>query len=129
MSPVNPPSLKLWAARCAFTRAIVELLHWADTDPSMAGYEVAFGEGLVALTDAADGDHDGPHLDGGAHYTGLGFDLMIYNTIGVYISDGSHPAYRRLGEKWRRIHWLARWGGDFTKADPNHFSFAWGGMA
>lgn len=121
--------IKLWAARCAFTRAIGQLVAWADTDPIMAGYEIAFGEGLVAITDAANGDHDGPHMAGGGHYTGLGIDLLVYNHIGVFIADGAHPAYQRLGEKWRRLHWLARWGGDFATPDPDHFSFAWGGKA
>jgi hypothetical protein len=119
--------MRLWAARCAFTRAIAALITWADTDPSMAGYEVAMGEGLVAVTDAADGDHDGPHRAGGAHYTGLGLDLLVYNTIGVFIADGAHPAYSRLGEKWRRLHPLARWGGDF--GDPDHYSFVWEGRS
>lgn len=129
MSRVNGVPPKLWQARCEFTRAITQLVLWADTDPAMSGYEVAFGEGLVAVTDARDGDHDGPHMAGGGHYTGLGMDLLVYNHIGIYIADGAHPAYRRLGEKWRRIHYLARWGGDFSTPDPDHFSFAWGGKA
>jgi hypothetical protein len=122
--------LKLWQARCAFTRAIAALLLWADSEPSMAGYEIAFGEGLVAITDAVDGDHDGPHLAGGAHYTGLGVDLLVYRTTtGGFIADGSHPAYRALGGQWRRLHWMARWGGDFATPDPDHFSFSWDGKA
>lgn len=126
MSDVAP---KLWQARCEFTDAIAQLLAWAKAEPTLGGYRVAFGEGLVAITDAADGDYDGPHMAGGAHYTGLGMDLMVFNTIGVYIADGAHPAYRKLGEKWRRLHTLARWGGDFAKADPDHFSLVWDGKA
>jgi hypothetical protein len=130
MSHVNGEPLKLWQARCAFTRAVSQLVQWADDDSTMLGFEVAFGEGLVAITDGADGDYDGPHKRGGSHYNGLGVDLVIYDTTGGrYISDGAHLAYRRLGEKWRRLHWLARWGGDFTKPDPNHFSFTWEGKA
>lgn len=122
--------LKLWQARAAFTRAIGRLLVWADEDPSMSGFEVAFGEGLVAVTDAADHDWDGPHIPGGGHYTGLGVDLLVYNaTTGAFVADGSHPAYRRLGEQWRRLHYLARWGGDFGTPDPDHFSFTWNGKA
>lgn len=129
MSRVNGELMKLWQERCAFTRAIGQLLVWADTDPAMAGYEVALGEGLVAVTDASDGDHDGPHMAGGAHFTGTGQDLLIYTAAGAFIADGAHPAYRLLGEKWRRLHFLARWGGDFSKPDSDHFSFAWGGKA
>lgn len=129
VSRVNGVPPKLWQARCEFTRAIAALVTWADTDPAMSGYEVAFGEGYVALTDAADGDYDGPHMKDGGHYTGLGMDLLVYNHIGVPIRDSAHPAYQRLGEKWRRIHYLARWGGDFAKVDANHFSFARDGKA
>lgn len=122
--------LKLWQARCAFSRAIAAIVLWADSEPTMSGYEVAFGEGLVAITDAADGDYDGPHMAGGGHYTGLGLDLLVYRTHdGSFIADGKHPAYRMLGAQWRRLHPLARWGGDFAQPDPDHYSFAWGGKA
>lgn len=127
---MSPTPLKLWEARCAFTRAIAQLVEWANDDSAMLGYLVAFGEGLVAVTDARDGDHDGPHMAGGGHYTGLGMDLVVYNVFsGEYVTDGSHRIYGVLGAKWRTFHWLARWGGDFTTPDPDHFSFAWGGKA
>jgi hypothetical protein len=125
---VNGTPLMLWEARCAFTRALALLIEWASDE--MPQYEIALGEGLVAITDAADGDYDGPHLKGGAHYTGLGIDLLVYDShSGQYISDGTHPVYRTLGDKWKRIHWLARWGGDFSTPDPDHYSFEWGGKA
>lgn len=120
--------MELWEARCAFARAISQLVQWASYDPSMVGFQVAFGEGYVALTDGADGDHDGPHKAGGAHYTGLGFDLLVYEN-GRYVSDGDHPAYQQLGAEWKRLHWLARWGGEFAKPDANHMSFEWGGKS
>lgn len=127
MSRVNGAPLKLWDARCEFAFALGSLLVWANTDPSMTGFRVALGEGLVAVTDAADGDHDGPHKAGGAHYTGLGVDLLVYDVAGTFVVDGYNLAYRRLGEQWRRSHYLAAWGGDFVKPDHDHFSFRWEG--
>lgn len=31
--------------------------------------------------------------------------------------------YREMGEKWKSMHPLARWGGDFANRDAVHFSF------
>ena len=45
---------------------------------------------------------------------------------GEYITDGNHPAYKELGEYWKTVHPLARWGGDFK--DANHFSFEFNGF-
>lgn len=129
MAGVNGVELELWEARCAFTNALAQLLVWADMDPVMLGFEVALGEGLVAVTDAADGDYDGPHMQGGAHYTGLGHDILVYTRGGAYVADGFHAAYATLGAKWRTLHALARWGGDFPTPDPDHFSFAWKGKS
>lgn len=108
------PSLR--SKRCLFTKLLAELIIWVDTHP---GWEFAFGEGLVAQTDAADGDYDGPHKKGGAHYTGLGHDMVLY-IDGVWISKGEHPAWTAIGEKWESMNELCRWGGRFQ--DSNHFS-------
>lgn len=108
--------LTLREKRVAFSRAIALLLLWAQAQ----GWDLALGEGYVALTDARDGDWDGPHMRGGTHYAGTGQDVLLYIN-GAYITDGSHPAFLRLGEFWERIHPLARWGGRHN--DANHFSF------
>jgi len=91
------------------------------------GDSLAFSEGYVALTDAADGDYDGPHKQGGAHYTGLGQDMILYrrkiiNGVekNVPVKDGADPSWLLLGEAWERKHELARWGGRWS--DANHFS-------
>lgn len=118
---------KLWEARCQFTAAIKQLLMWASDN--LPQFNIAFGEGLVSQTDAADGDYDGPHMKGGGHYAGVAIDLVVYDSAGRYISDGEHQVYQELGKKWRTIDSLCRWGGDFSNPDPNHFSFTWGGRS
>jgi hypothetical protein len=120
-------AVSLREARIAFTLALSRLIVWANDH--LSGFGIAFGEGLVALTDAADKDYDGPHLKGGGHYNGLAVDLLIYDPHGDYITRGDHPAYVKLGEQWERMDSLARWGGRFKSRDGNHFSFAWDGKA
>ena len=35
-------------------------------------------------------------------------------------------AYRPMGEYWKQLHRLARWGGDFkNRPDADHFSMEW----
>jgi hypothetical protein len=114
-------------ARISFTLAISRLILWANDN--LPHYGIAFGEGLVAITDARDKDYDGPHLRGGGHYNGLAVDLLIYDEHGQYLTNGDHRAYVALGEHWVTMDSLARWGGDFKSRDSNHFSFAWGGKA
>jgi hypothetical protein len=37
--------------------------------------------------------------------------------------------YRPLGEQWKSMHSLARWGGDFARVDADHFSLTFGGVS
>lgn len=105
-----------------FLLALARLILWAGDQ----GYEFTLGEGYVADTDAADGDHDGPHMKGGLHYQRLALDLNLF-VDGRYITNGEHPAWQAIGRKWKALDSLARWGGDFS--DANHFSFTHGGKA
>lgn len=58
------------------------------------------------------------------HKIRLAVDLNLF-VDGKYITDGNHEAYKELGEYWKSLHKLARWGGDFN--DANHFSFEYWG--
>lgn len=60
------------------------------------------------------------------HKMRLAVDFNVF-VDGEYISDGSHPAYEKLGKKWKSLHPLARWGGDFKSKDAGHFSFEYSG--
>jgi hypothetical protein len=92
------------------------------------GWELTMSEGYVGDTDAADKDYDGPHKSGGTHYMRIGQDLNLW-IAGEWISSGSHPAWRELGAYWKGLDGDARWGGDFSRADPNHFSFTHNGRS
>ncbi len=106
----------------AFAFALGKLIAFCYSHP---GWAFTMSEGYVGDTDAKDGDHDGPHKAGGAHYNRVGQDLNLF-VGGQLISDGSHPAWLELGLFWEKQHELARWGGRFR--DANHFSFEHNGI-
>lgn len=112
-------------ARCLFTRLKAEFITWCFQQP---GWEVASSEGYVADTDAADGDYDGPHMEGGGHYMGTCEDINLYVNK-VWITNSDHPAFKKFGQKWLSMHKLARWGGNFKRKDANHISILFGGVA
>lgn len=126
------PTLTLRERQSLFAVLKARLVLWI----SEQGWSYVEGEGFVGDTDAADGDHDGPHKAGGAHYTKLGEDgaLFIgghwYGDVyqgGRYVSEGGSAEWRRIGEKWEGMHPLCRWGGRFR--DDNHLSIAHEGRA
>jgi len=59
------------------------------------------------------------------HVYRLAQDLNLFIN-GVYQRDSE--SHRPLGEYWKTLHPLARWGGDFTRPDGNHYSFEWQGV-
>lgn len=84
------------------------------------GYELTMGEGQR--------DDKQGHMAGSLHYVRLAQDLNLF-VDGRYITSSDHPVYAKLGVKWKSLHPLARWGGDFKNRDANHFSFTHGGKA
>ena len=56
------------------------------------------------------------------HKIRLALDVNLFDEDGNYISDGDHPAYKRVGEFWKSRHELCEWGGDEGREDANHFS-------
>lgn len=59
------------------------------------------------------------------HKLRLARDYNLFDQNGQYITNGEHELYVAIGEKWKSMHTLARWGGDF--GDANHFSFEYQG--
>lgn len=107
-----------------FCQMIARLILFIPEQAQMEGdvWNVKFGEGYVGETDKKDGDHDGPHMEGGTHYMSIGQDLLLFDGNGGLL-PGNHRAYRIAGSYWKSLHPLARWGGDFSSPDPDHFSF------
>lgn len=70
-----------------------------------------------------------------AHHTGivnsvhcdrLAVDVQLFKD-GAYLTDPK--AYAFMGAYWKTLHPRARWGGDFTTVDADHFSFTNGGRS
>lgn len=66
------------------------------------------------------------------HLLCLAIDVALFKN-GVYLTDSA--AYEFMGNYWKSLHELARWGGDFKaadgvtpKPDGNHFSLEWNGV-
>lgn len=60
------------------------------------------------------------------HKDKIAIDLNLFKN-GVYLT--STEDHRELGEWWEKQHEFARWGGNFTRADGNHYSFEYQGRA
>lgn len=89
--------------RVAFTLCLAKLILWTTEN----GIEVAIGpDGLK-------------HMKNSLHYVGLAADFNAYRN-GEYLTASED--YREMGDYWKTLHLLARWGGDFP-GDGNHFSF------
>ncbi len=59
------------------------------------------------------------------HCVGLAVDLYIITDGKI---DNDQSKYAVLGNYWKSLHPLARWGGDFEGfPDLGHFSFEWEG--
>ena len=94
--------------RVIHTVLLAQLILWIVDQ----GYEVATNQ-------------DGlKHMKNSLHYIGLADDLYLYKN-GVYLKKSEEYAF--AGEKWKTMHPLACWGGDFEAADGNHFSITYQG--
>jgi len=108
--------------RCLFTRLVCEFGLWVFTQP---GYEVAFGETKRSPQQAKANAEAGKGIKNSLHLLGLAVDFDLY-IDGKYQTRSE--AHAPLGEKWKSMHELARWGGDFRKPDGNHYSLERGGV-
>lgn len=110
-------------AQRAFTRCLFKLMAWAFSQP---GYELRLGEALRSKEEAERLAKSGAGIANSVHRERLAIDLML-DINGIY--QKLTKAYRPMGEYWKTLHPLARWGGDFqTRPDGNHFSFEWRGV-
>lgn len=59
------------------------------------------------------------HKDNSNHYIKLAGDLNLFKD-GKFLR--TTQAHQQLGDFWKSLHPLNRWGGDFKKKDGNHYS-------
>lgn len=104
--------MKLLDLQQTFVENIAELIFWSY----IQGYQLTFGESF---------DDDGVgHMKNSNHYIRLAQDFCLFKD-GIYLKDSE--SYKSLGTKWKSIHSLNRWGGDFKNPDGNHFSMEYKG--
>lgn len=91
------------------------------------GYTYKLGEGLRTPEQQAQKVAAGySRTYNSKHLTGLGRDVLAFDSSGRYITDGAHEAYKALGDVYRERAPSApvrvKWGGDFKGFyDPGHF--------
>lgn len=105
----------------AFAQLVPRLIDWAFAN----GYQVTGDEWWRSPTEAAINAKTGAGISNSLHPLKLAIDLNLLKN-GVLLE--SVEDYRPLGEFWKTLHTLARWGGDFSKPDADHFSLTFGGI-
>ena len=99
-----------------FTNCIARLISWAfDND-----IKVILAEAYRTKEQAEIYALSGKGIRNSAHCYKLAVDLFVFT--GSTVSWDSDD-YEDLGKKWKTMHPLARWGGDFNNRDCVHFSF------
>lgn len=100
-----------------FAKLLGQFLIWIYEQP---GFEVSGGEWERSQAQADANAASGAGISNSLHLKRLAVDLNFFIN-GVY--QDQTEAYRPLGEHWKTLDPLCRWGGDFqTRPDGNHFS-------
>lgn len=108
--------------RILFSRLISELVLWVNQQP---GYACAYDQVKRTAAESVANAKKGTGIVNSLHNDGLAADLLLYMD-GEY--QRASEAYAFIGAKWKSMHPLCRWGGDFRKKDGNHFSTERGGV-
>ena len=107
--------MTLGAKQRLFTRYAGMLITWAYKQ----GYELTFGDAYRSPEQAAANAAAGTGIVNSLHTKRLAVDFNLFIN-GEYATNSD--AYKPLGEYWKSLDPLNRWGGDFKKPDGNHFS-------
>lgn len=108
-----------------FARYVAKLIQQADA----LGYDVTLGEAWRSPEEAKRLAKAGLGIIGSLHEQRLAIDLLLFKA-GIYLTESTD--YEPLGQWWEAQSGdgiRCAWGGRFTRADGNHFSFAHGGKA
>lgn len=98
-----------------FSLYVAQLIQFAYEN----GYEVTFGEAYRTPEQAALNAAKGTGTRNSVHCDRLAVDLNLFKD-GQYLTRTEDHA--PLGEFWKTLSPDCRWGGDFKRADGNHYS-------
>lgn len=88
------------------------------------GYALTWGQTLRTEAEATANVATGAGILHSLHIIKLAVDFSLFKD-GLFLIGVED--YRPLGEYWKSLSPLARWGGDFHSPDADHFSLAYGG--
>ena len=98
--------MSLNAKQAEFMATLGEFLHWCNRN----GHQVIGGELYRTPEQAKIYARDGKGVKNSNHTKKLAIDLFVYKDGTV---SWDKEDYEPLGDKWKSLHELARWGGDF----------------
>lgn len=105
-----------------FTRLVAKLIERAYE----MGYELTLGEAWRTPEQAKLNAQGGSGISTSLHISRLAIDLNLFKDGKFLTTSDEH---RPLGEYWKSLHELCRWGGDFRpRPDGNHYSITHGGF-
>lgn len=119
--------MKLREQQSLFCKHVGKLIAFAYEQ----GYELTFGDAYRSPEQAALNAKSGAGISNSLHTQRLAIDLLLFKD-GVYLTDSA--AYKPLGDFWKALDPVNRWGGDFRdangrpKPDGNHFASTRGGI-
>ncbi len=85
------------------------------------GYGVTFGEAYRTPEQSKLNAASGSGIANSLHCERLAIDINLFKD-GIYITDGT--GHRDLGAWWKTLGPMYRFGGDFKRADWNHYSIS-----
>lgn len=104
----------------AFLLDVAKLINFANEK----GYILTGGDLYRSIEQAKFNAEAGTGIVDSLHTRRLAIDLNLF-IGGIYVGidkEDDVEQYRPLGEYWKSLSVLNRWGGDFKKRkDPNHF--------
>ena len=90
------------------------------------GFELTWGEAYRTPQQAQWDAQHGTGIAQSVHCDRLAVDLQLFKD-GVYLTDPEE--YKFMGDYWKQLDPLCRWGGDFKTVDADHFSLSYGGRS
>jgi hypothetical protein len=109
------------AKQVEFTYTMAKFLVWCHEN----GFECFGAEWFRTNEQAEIYAKQGKGIKNSVHRKKLAVDLFRVKNGKLTWDKGN---YVEMGAKWKSMHDLARWGGDFKRRDSVHFSFEHNGV-